>query len=229
VKSVTSFVLAAAFLAVIGVLLLVAGRIDHDMATAQEQVITRHYDAPVAVFDRVEQYLEYARHVPGIGEGPLNEVRARKAALGYWQNQFGTLMPDQTDPVGAVAADNVDLQLIVAHSVYRAGQQRAKDRQSTLQVLDAAIEGYLTVLKNSARNDTAAFNYEYLVRLRGEVEKGRRKPDLPAPTLDRALGAEGVIPRPAHTGDFKVLVPLDSPERDKSGTAGKAPPIKRKG
>ena len=45
-----------------------------------------------------------------------------------------------------------------------------------MQALDAGINGYLAVLKNTREQEDAAFNYEYLVRLRDEVDKGKRKP-----------------------------------------------------
>jgi hypothetical protein len=98
-----------------------------------------------------------------------------------------------------------------------------------MQALDAGISGYGAVLKNATRHEDAAYNFEYLVRLRDEVERGKRKPGFP----QLALGPLGALGFPAaelkDTKSFKLLVPLDSDERNKVGNAGKATPKPRKG
>jgi hypothetical protein len=43
--------------------------------------------------------------------------------------------------------------MIVANAVYRAGIARAKDRETALAAIDAGMIGYVTVLKNSPRNE----------------------------------------------------------------------------
>ncbi len=50
-----------------------------------------------------------------------------------------------------------------------------------LQMLEAAIDAYRTVLRNAQRPEdapyaeAAAYNYEYVVRLRNEIVNGRRR------------------------------------------------------
>ena len=133
-------------------------------------------------------------------------------------------MPLQTDPVASIPSDNVELQLVVANAVYRIGQAQANDRQTALQALDAGIAAYLTVLKNTARQEHAAFNYEYLVRLRGDIAKGRRPPsgaDVHGPE-----GRAGAPPGPeGNMNDFKIQIPLEPEEL--GAIAGKAAPMKR--
>src|SRR5712691_5896309 len=108
----------------------------------------------------------------------------------------------------------------------RVGHAESKDRQTTLAALDAGINAYLTVLKNTARQEDAAYNYEFLVRLRDDIAKGRRKAE---PT--EISGPHGHPGGPPFKGknDFKIYVPLQSDEIDKGATSGKAAPIKRKG
>lgn len=227
-KSMTSSLVAAVVLGLTGSGFLAAGLLDREMAHAQAHVATGEYDEPAASYERLEPYFGYASVVPWIGNGPLNDVRARRAAVDYWQGRYGSVVPEQTDPVGAVPGDNIALQAVVADSVYRSGQARAKDRDSALKALDAGIEGYLTVLKNATRHEAAAYNYEFLIRLRDDVEKGRRKADLSAMKPDGAFGRSGAVIEAGSPAQFKVLVPLTSTERDKA-EAGKAPPLKRKG
>jgi hypothetical protein len=146
----------------------------------------------------------------------------------------------------AVPADNVELQMVVANALYRVGQTQAKDRPTTLQALDVGAEAFLTVLKNARRNDDAAHNYEYVVKMREELTRNRRKPGLPVAEPGTPLGRPGAVAK-NKTGDaFKVYVPLESEEREEAdaaakklqgpknpdpsgGNAGKAPPKGRKG
>lgn len=233
-KGVTGFLVGAAVLAIVAAACLGARALERDVARVQQDFATFKYDEPEATFDTAERYFEYASRLPGFGNGPLNDVRARKATLRYWRNQYDELVPKQSDPVTAVPADNLDLQLVVAHAVYRRGQARSKDKQTTLDALDAAISGYLTVLKNASGHDDAAYNYEYLVRLRAEVEKARRFPGDASSTPDEGspakspAGEPGGQPSAKETPQFKIYVPLESNERDE-GLAGKAGQIKRKG
>src|SRR5712692_7267915 len=208
-KSVTGCVLGAGVMALMGGVCLAAGTLERRIAHAQEQVAAERYDEALSAFGEAEPYLEYASRLPWIGNGPVNDIRARRAELQYWRRQYGALAPEETDPLVAVASDNIDLQLVVADAVYRAGQARVKDRQSALQAVDAGIEAYLTVLKNAPRRlERAAYNYEYLVRLRQDIESRRGKPDISSVEVNRPFGRAGHALDATSTGEFKILVPL---------------------
>jgi hypothetical protein len=99
-----------------------------------------------------------------------------------------------------------------------------------VQALDEAIAGYLTVLKNEDWDERAAYNYEYLVRIRDELVKGRRKTMPPAPeSQDASLGTAGAPGKTADMKKFEVYIPLEGEERNQAAEAGKATPNKRKG
>lgn len=226
-KSIAGYLMAAAVAVLLGGGCLAIGLLDRDLARAQENLATRNYAESEAAYDTAERYFEYASHVPFVGNGPVNDVRARQAALKYWQRQYREIVSQQPDPVGSVASDNVDLQLLVADAVYRMGQAQATDRESLMMALDAGISGYQTVLKNAAPPEEAAYNYEYLVRLRNELDKGSRK--LTKPGEKDPEGAAGAPPAVQNEREFKIYVPLEPDERKNEGEAGKAAPAKRKG
>jgi hypothetical protein len=229
-KGISGLLMAAVVLAVVGGVLTRLGLLERDMARAQERVTTMDYDGVEETFDTAERYYDYGSHLPWVGNGPVNDVRARRAAMKYWQKSYSAVLPQQTDPVGAVPADNTALQLIVANAVYRDGQFKSRDKQTTMQALDAGINAYQAVLKNTSRQDDAAFNYEYLIRIRDEVDKGKRKPGPGDLVLKGPDGAAGSPPTLESTmSDFKIYIPLDSQERQDQGVAGKAGAIKRKG
>jgi hypothetical protein len=228
-KGIVGYVFGAVVLTAIGGVLLALGMLDRNLARAEQQINTLNFGAAEGTFRSAERYFEWASHIPGVGNGPVNDMRARAAALRYWQQDYATIVPKQSDPVTAVANDNLGLQLVTANAVFRAGQARAKDRPTTMQALDSGINAYLTVLKNAKRHEEAAYNLEYLVRLRDDIEKGRRKPTFPPPPLG-PLGALGFPTKElTDTKTFKLYVPLDQEERNKVGNAGKATPKPRKG
>jgi len=116
----------------------------------------------------------------------------------------------------------------VANALYRSGRLDAKDRQKTLQAVDASMQAYVGVLKSAGRQEDAAYNYEYLARLRNELMQGRGSFRLP-PGFGDPNGSAGSVMEPGDAGKFNIYVPLEKDERDKAGGAGKAAPIKRKG
>ena len=229
-KGISGLLAAAVLLALLGAALAKLSFLERDMAQAQANVTMQTYDGVEETFATAERYYEYGSHLPWIGNGPVNEVRARRASMRYWQKSYGEVIPQQTDPIGAVPADNTALQLIVANAVYRTGQGQSKDKATTMQALDAGINAYQAVLKNTANQEDAAFNYEYLVRLRDEVDKGKRKPGAGDIVMKGPDGASGAPPTLENTmSDFKIYIPLDSQERQDQGVAGKAGAAKRKG
>jgi hypothetical protein len=229
-KGITGYLLSAVVLALAGGALLVAASLDRDLATAAEHVAAQKYDDVEPTYEAAEQYYDYASHLPGIGDGPANDIRAKHATLHYWQKDYAAVIPQQTDPIGAVPQDNTGLQLVIANAVYRTAQPKMKDKESTIAALDQSIITYVSVLKNSPRNEDAAFNFELLVRLRDEVDKGKRKPGPADAVLKGPDGAAGAPPTIDSTmSDFKIYIPLESQERQDQGVAGKAGGGKRKG
>jgi hypothetical protein len=227
-KTIAGYLLGAVAMVLVGVGCLGIGVLNRDMADAQQQVASAEYDKPLQTYQGAERYYTYASRLPWIGNGPLNDVRAREAALHYWQKRYGAIVPKVDDPIASTPADNVGLQFVVANAVYREGLTHAKDRPTTIAALDGAISAYASVLRNAPRHDDAAYNYEYLVKLRADLNKGRRKmPPLEANSPD---GRRGGTPPEADTAQHKVYVPLDSEEIDKnSDKAGKQAPMRKKG
>jgi hypothetical protein len=220
----------AALAAALGTGVLFAGFYEREMAAADENFLMQDYDAGRERLAVAEHYAGYGRWLPPLVRRPLAEVRTREAAANYWQQRYDAVLPRQADPVGAVDTSNPDLQLIVAHAAFRSGQSRATDRVTTMQALDEAIASYATVLKGETWSDTAAYDYEFLMRARDDLARGRRRT---AATREEKNGSLGQAGEPAKSSSdskkFQIYVPLDGRERTKSGEAGKSSPIQRKG
>jgi hypothetical protein len=228
-KSITALLAGALIFAAVGLIALTAARVERHLADAQEQMATLQYADAAASLDAAEGYLDSAQWLPFVGDESLNEVRARRAALLYWQGDYAGVLPQQVEPVAAVDEANVELQLVVANAAFRVGLGGAKDRATALQALNDAANGYATVLRNATWLEDAAHNYEYAIRLRDQVAKGGRPP-APSPQAGADLG-EGGAPTPATTmKGFEIYIPLEGSERTpEGGEAGKAAAKQRKG
>jgi hypothetical protein len=232
-RGITRPVAGAIVLAVLGSLSLAAGIVDRRAARAQREFAAQRYDSADEALASVERYLAYGRWIPWVGAGPLNEVRTRRAAIRYWSRQYDRVVSDGPDPLTAMTSDDIDRQLIVANAVYQRGAARGGDKQAVLDSLQAATRAYLAVLRNAPAetraSEAAAYNYEYVVRTREDIDKGRRTADLTDKAEDGPAGRKGAAPPPADKKDLKLLVPLDPGEMDKGIEPGKGGAIERKG
>ena len=80
-RAVLGYLVGAVALAVVGGLCLAASALDRQVARASQMLAALNYDEPDALLADAERSLEYASRVPWIGSGPLNDVKARRAAL----------------------------------------------------------------------------------------------------------------------------------------------------
>src|SRR5437773_3635663 len=115
-KAMAGYLFAAVVLTVIGLLCLGAGRLDRDMAHAQQSLSALKYDEADQEFASAERYFDYTSRLPWVGNGAANDIRTRRAAIRYWQGQYGAVTSQQPDP------DNIGLQLVVANAQYRSGR-----------------------------------------------------------------------------------------------------------
>lgn len=222
------YVVAAVLIAGAGLFAYGTAAFERDLAAAQENVATEQFDAAEEQLAEAERYAAWARWIPRLGTRTERELATRRAALHYWKKDYPTVLPRETDPVGAVDAGNVDLQLVVANAAFRNAQRGIADKAVQLQALDEAIGSYMAVLKNDTWNADAAYNYEYLLRLRTEIAQGKRKPGALAENSDN-LGEQGSPAQNSSTKKFEIYVPLEGNERTESGEAGKGTPIQKKG
>src|SRR4029453_7818693 len=205
-------------------------RLETNMADAQQRVSTLQYAEAKASLSEASQYAEHARWVPWLGRDERKEIRARDAAVQYWERKYDAIVPAQAEPVAAVGDDNVELQLVVANGAFRLGQMQSKDKTSTMKALEEAAAGYLTVLKNNTWHPDAAFNYEYIVRLRDQAAKGSQPPP-PQKNEEESDNGESGAPTPATSQEgFQIYIPLEQGEKNPTGgEAGKASAKERKG
>ena len=229
-RSTIGFAVAALVLGLFGVAFLGVARLEGYMADAGGRLSTLQYTSAQESLTEAEEYANRARFVPWLGSDARQEIRARQAAAQYWQRQYDAILPAGAEPVAAVDEMNVELQLVVANSAYRVHQTEFKDKQSTVKALEETASGYLTVLKSNTWHPDAAFNYEYIIRLRDAAAKGSQPPP-PQKNEEESDNGESGAPTPATSQEgFQIYIPLEQGEKNPTGgEAGKASAKERKG
>ena len=229
-KTVVKHLVAAVLFGVVAGLFLAGGRVERRLAAAQRDLATLNLAAPARSYEEIAPYLDYAERIPWMCSDLRHDIRARHAAIRYWQSEYDSLVADYRDPNSPDARNNLALQFIVANAAYRASQRVESGRQEVLGALDRAIGVYFRVLQNSVGHVDAAFNYEYVIRLRddiargGELPEGRRDQDI--------LGREGDQPEDAEMEEIIIYVPLgmdEMLEMEEEPTIGEGRPIRRRG
>jgi hypothetical protein len=229
-KAVVVLVLLAILLAVGATLTFRVAAFERTMANVDEQLSTQQYAEAAGELSQASRLLGWIGWIPRFGVGARGEIASREAALHYWQQQYKELMPREADPVGAVENEDIGLQMLVANGVYRVGQTKAKDRDQALQALQDSVSAYMTVLKGQKWDERAAYNYEFVVRVREELRNNKRKALPPPPMEQKGNNGEAGEPfEPTNTKAFEVYIPLEEQERKKASEAGKASPNARKG
>lgn len=228
-KGIAGLVILAVLLAAAGATALGMASFERRMAGVEEDLATMRYAEAAEKLSAASSYAHYTRWLPGAAGRAAADLQAREASARYWQREYDALLPREADPVGAVEGDNVSLQVMVANGLYRAGQSRSTTRETTMQALDEAISGYMTVLKGEQWDERAAYNYEYLLRLRDELSSGKRKTAPPPDNKEASLGTAGGPGEATSMKKFEVYIPQDAEERNVAAEAGKAAPNKRKG
>jgi hypothetical protein len=154
---------------------------------------------------------------------PLSSANADAKALastaGYWSGDYDK------------AIENPDAKLLAANAAFRRAREQGGSWQAVVGRLDSVVKQYAEILRDNPNNTEAAFNYEYVVRLRAVL--AQRK--LPVPPVDaRAAGLtihgmEGAPPEEAEMKKFKMIVPMRPDERLEAEKAGKGTTKVRKG
>ena len=227
-KVAFQYLVTALILGGVAAAVAAAGRLDRRVARAEQQIATFAFDDAEAAFGELERSLDVAGTVPWLFGGARADVESRRAALRYWQGDYVGLLADYTDVSSPDVTGNLSLQFILANAAARAALDPDADREQVLQALDGAIDVYLGVLQESPDHLDAAYNYEYLLRLRADIASGA---EIPAPRRSRH-GREGEAPEDGELEEIEIYVPVQrdvDPEMDESPTLGAGERIRRRG
>lgn len=174
---------------------------------------------------------------PGDRRPLSDEIRIAKATVAYWLGRYGVVAED----TGSGEADAAIL-LAAANASFREAQRDPGTGPAAAQKLDGVLQAYASAMKASPGSREAAYNYEFVARLRDQVARSQGKaatlgPLTPATPLfggDLPLGATvhgapGAPPPDAKMEELQMIAPMEYGDREAQPEATPGVRRERKG
>jgi hypothetical protein len=238
-KTIAGGLILAVLLFAGGALCQAESRHSKRLADAQLRLATLKF-GDVTDLDEDTTLLE--KMPPPIGLPPNAEER-HEATVSYWMARY-TSLTDLTSAANGPAPTDGETLLLAANAAYRTSAPQSADKKGAVQRLDSVIQAYADVMRRDPSLSDAAYNYEYVARLRDQLakaanaknakdaKKGPAEPpdvsvDLPTgPTIH---GRPGGPPEGTPMSDFKTVTPMRYDEREEQMDPGLGKKIQRKG
>jgi hypothetical protein len=236
-RSIAAGLILAVMLFAAGAVSLAESRHAQRLADASRRLSTLDYtDEEDLATDRTV----IDRLPPPVGIEPGTESR-HAATVSYWLARY-TSLTDLTDAGNGPAPNDPQLLLLAANAAFRTSAPQSKETKAVVARLDAVVQTYADVLRKAPDLRDAAYNYEYVVKLRDQIAKGparsaRSAPKAPAPpdfSVDLPVGPTihgrpGGPPEGESMSDFKTVTPMRYDEREEQMDPGRGQKLRRKG
>jgi hypothetical protein len=215
-KSVASLVIVVVLLAVLGTVLWYASESEERVAAAEYALVTLRYERAATELDAARGRRVLEPLIARVSGAPTDSSLAR-----YWSGDYEAL---------AEATDN-RLKLLATNAEYRMLRSTGGTYQAFVARLDYISKRYADVLRAEPDNEDAAYNYEFVLRLRRAAMTAKQA----IPGLDPSAGGltvhgvPGAPPRDSDAKKFKMIVPMMPDERQEAEEAGRAGRKVRKG
>ena len=175
------------------------------------------------------------------------------ATASYWLGQYGSVGSNNKDDAAAEA----EILLTIANAAFRQSQRDHETGAAAVQRLDGVLQAYAGALKASPQRSPAsgaqarqsrgqvgaqaAYNYEFVARLRDRIARapqGKPLKALPAAAAGMAgdlpigptiHGGPGAPPPEAKMEDLKMLAPMEYGDREAQPEATPGGKRERKG
>lgn len=143
------------------------------------------------------------------------------ATVDYWLGQYGAISADTNN-----ADADAHVLRTAANAAFRASEREPFAGSAAVQRLDGVLQAYASALKASPRDVEAAYNYEFVARLRDQIARAPQgKPLKPAPSAAIATagdlpagptihGRPGAPPPEAKMEDLQMLAPMEYGDRE---------------
>jgi len=231
-RTVIGHVVLALVLAGAGGVCWKLGQTERALADAHEQLETMRYGVAATRAGDLEPALAYVAPVPVVGSGMATAARDDRATAEYWLGRYDALTAERNANGTTVPRDPHQL-FLASNAAFRATQIETVDRPTALRHLEGVIKNYADVLRTVPDDADAAYNYEFVVRMRDGLSRARSSTGFSklsiAETTPTIHGRPGAPPKGVTMSSFKVLVPQRSDERKNNQEAGKGGAKPRKG
>ena len=231
-RTIISRMLIAVVLAIAAWLSWSESTLAAKVAAAKQDVATLNHQN----LDAMTPQAALSDYFPGERRKLSDEVRLSKATVAYWLGRYGAVAAETTESNADAA-----ILLAAANAAYREAQRDPAVGPAAVQRLDGVLQAYASAMKASPRNTEAAFNYEYVARVRDDVARspqGRIAKssavngpvmggDLPAgPTIH---GGPGAPPPDAKMEELQTIMPMEYGDREAQPEATPGAKRERKG
>jgi hypothetical protein len=160
-------------------------------------------------------------YLPGDRPRLADDIRMAKATVAYWLGRYSAVTSGTADS-GADAA----ILRATANAAYREAQRDTAAGPAAVQRLDGVLQAYASALKASPRDVEAAYNYEYVARIRDQVARSPQgriatSPALAGPVMGGDLpagatihGGPGAPPPDAKMEELQTIMPMEYGDRE---------------
>jgi hypothetical protein len=209
--------------AIIALLLVAAGAILWRSSEMERRLAAAERDLAMLRYEEARDAAKQpggrlAALMPGAGR-TIADAKTVESTASYWRGDYEAV------------AENADAKLLAANAAYRNMRKTGGSWQAVVGKMDSVIKQYAEILREDPANAEAAFNYEYVVRLR-QVIAARKSPVAAFDAMDQGLtihGFAGAPPEDADMKKFKMIVPMRPDERLEAEKAGKGTTKVKKG
>jgi len=200
------------------------------VADARQDLATFNHDA----VDALTPQRTLSDYLPGDRRHLSDDIRVAKSSVAYWLGRYNAVAADTN-------SGNADAEILLAaaNAAFRDAQRDPGTGPAAVQRLDGVLQAYASAMKASPRNREAAYNYEFVARIRDQVARvppgktAKIGPITPArPMLGGDLplgatihGAPGAPPPDAKMEDLQMIAPMEYGDREAQPEA--TPGVKR--
>jgi CRP-like cAMP-binding protein len=222
-RSIVTWVALTIVFASSGFALSTTGQLERRISAAHRQLLLMDYPAAQR---EIEDIAKAASHAPFSWMPCVaKETKDLRAALQFWSGDLVTLTHNHPDGSQDASADSA-LLLLSANAAFRL-EKPVRGNPISVQRLETIMTTYAEVLKQRPEDLIAAYNYEYVGRVRDRLQANREV--RPAKSPETVHGTEGGRPEDSNTSPFETLRPLEGDERRETEEAGKRTPRVRRG
>ena len=207
-------------LAVAGAVLWMAGSAERRLAAAERTLVTLRYERAADELKAAPATNAIERAVADVS-GTADAAAQSLRTASYWTGDYEAF----------TQTDDPALKMLAADASFRAMREQGGTWQQVTTKLDAIAKRYADVVREHPDNEDAAYNYEFVIRLRAAVAAARREiaPLDFATTGLTVHGHAGGPPEGSDTKKFKMIVPMRPDERMEAEQAGRGAQKQRKG
>ncbi len=203
-KTVFGHFTAAVLLALVGFAFWTVGHAERRIAETDQELLTLNFRPVESDAAALTSAIALAGRTPVLGSDLTAAAAHAKGLAGYWLARYQELEPKR-DAAGSVVETDPRQLLLSADAAFRTAQAQKTDRETLVHAYEGIMTDYADVLRLDGSNIDAAYNYEYVVRLRDAAAKPAPKgaKEAAPPKTPTLHGVPGGPPQDINMGDFK--------------------------